>query len=154
MGRVPQDPSRLTGHRKHTPFRLVKSRPAPQPKLPGAASRWPEQTRVWWRIWGADPLAADFTDIDWNELLLAATLHAMVWNDKTPATLKMKAYAELRQRVAKFGATPSDRQHLRITFATADIEEGRAEAAQERKGARSRRGPHVAAVPDEAAEAD
>jgi hypothetical protein len=140
----------LTGHRKHQPFRLVQSKPAPQPKLPGAVSRWPAETVKWWTMWGASPLAADFTEIDWSELLLAARLHAVVWsNDVAPST-QLSAAAELRQRVAKFGATPADRQRLRIQFAVADIEEDRAEARREAKrgGTRSRRGPHLAPAPD------
>jgi hypothetical protein len=51
-------------------------------------------------MWAASPLSADFTANDWSELLVAAVLHAEVWEGAT------KSAAELRLRVAKFGATP------------------------------------------------
>jgi hypothetical protein len=147
-GRIPQDPAkgRLTGHRKHRDFKLIKVPPAKQPALPKGMV-WPEQTKIWWKMWGDSPLSDDFTANDWSELLDCARLHSTIW---AGAPSKMiPAMAELRQRVAKFGATPLDRQRLRITLATADIEEDRAEARAEQKkktGARARRGPHV--VPD------
>jgi hypothetical protein len=147
-GRIPQDPSRLAGHRKVAAFKLVEGEKAPQPALPKEIV-WPKQTREWWKMWGRSPLSADFTENDWSELLDAAKLHALLWSGSPTAMLK--AAPELRNRVAKFGATPLDRQRLRITLATADLEEGKAEDRQERKraGARSRRGPHLVDDPAE-----
>jgi hypothetical protein len=148
MARLPSDPSRLTGHRKHQAFKLIMGEPAKQPALPKDIV-WPVQTKEWWAMWGRSPLSTDFTENDWSELLICAKLHATVWSGTSSAMLK--AAPEYRQRIAKFGATPLDRQRLRITLATADLEEGKAEDRQERKkaGARQRRGPHL---PDEPAE--
>ena len=98
------------------------------------------------------PLATDYTEIDWHELLITARLHAMIWQAGELDNRKLKAMAEYRLRQAKFGATPMDRQSLRITFATAEKAEDDAAAAKERggrAGARQRRGPHL---PDEPAE--
>jgi hypothetical protein len=75
---------------------------------------WPAQTVAWWRMWDESPLSAEFTANDWSELMDTALIHARLWSGD------IKAAAELRLRVAKFGATPEDRARLRITFAQAD----------------------------------
>jgi hypothetical protein len=67
-----------------------------------------------WRMWQDSPLSADFTSSDWSFLLDTAVLHADFWSGES------RVAGELRQRVAKFGATPEDRARLRITFAAAD----------------------------------
>ncbi|EME14798.1 hypothetical protein G419_25267 [Rhodococcus triatomae BKS 15-14] len=69
---------------------------------------------AWWSMWAESPLAVEFTANDWSELLDTAVLHAALWSGDH------KVAAELRLRVAKFGATPEDRARLRITFAAAD----------------------------------
>ena len=56
-------------------------------------------------------MAASFTADDWSFLLDTALLHRAVWMGD------VKAAAELRLRVAKFGATPEDRLRLRVQFA-------------------------------------
>lgn len=74
---------------------------------------WPAQTKKWWQMWADSPLSDDFTATDWSELLDTARLHAEYWRGN------LRFAAELRQRVAKFGATPEDRVRLRIQFAMA-----------------------------------
>jgi hypothetical protein len=70
-------------------------------------------------MWADSPLSDDFTSTDWSELLDTARLHAAFWfGDNSVA-------AELRLRVAKFGATPEDRVRLRIQFAMAKNAENR-----------------------------
>lgn len=63
---------------------------------------------------GESPLAAEYTETDWAFLMDTAYLHAQYWKGD------IKVAAELRLRVAKFGATPEDRARLRIQFAVAD----------------------------------
>jgi hypothetical protein len=65
-------------------------------------------------MWAESPLSATFGQTDWDFLLDTAILHASYWSGD------MGAAAELRIRVAKFGATPEDRARLRIQFAEAD----------------------------------
>jgi hypothetical protein len=77
------------------------------PDLPDGFS-WPEQTRRWWETWRKSPQAQAMTDTDWDFLLDSALLHAELWNGNGSVA------AELRLRVAKFGATPEDRARLRI----------------------------------------
>lgn len=99
------------------PLRVVETVPAKQPALPRSTpdgEPWPVQTRKWWRMWGASPLTAEFTEPDWSELLDTAVLHARFW------TGDAKVAAELRLRTAKHGATAEDRARLRIQFVHAD----------------------------------
>lgn len=123
-GPAPKSPDRRGGHGKKETLRVIHATPTPQPPLPTFEVEqdgelvefvWPARTQEWWSMWGESPLAAEFTSTDWSELLDTALLHARFW--KTGAT---SVAAELRLRVAKFGATPEDRARLRITFAQAE----------------------------------
>lgn len=79
---------------------------------------WPARTREWWQAWIDSPQAEHFGSSDWQYLLDTALIHARHWSgDKTAA-------AELRLRVAEFGATPSARARLRMVFAEADDADG------------------------------
>jgi hypothetical protein len=127
------------------PLRVLIAEALEQPALPGGVPvsvdgelvelDWPERTRDWWQMWNDSPLSAEFTSTDWSFLLDTAMLHAAFWRGD------IKVAGELRQRVAKFGATPEDRARLRITFAAADEAEekpARQGSARERyKGLRA-----------------
>jgi hypothetical protein len=93
--------------------RTLANDPVAQPPLTEGID-WHPRTREWWAMWGASPLAADFSATDWSELLDTAMLHTAFWSGE------LKHAAELRLRAAKFGATPEDRQRLRIVYADAD----------------------------------
>lgn len=103
---------------------LVAELGTEQPGLPTSRPNgdpWPVQTVEFWRMWQESPLSADFTSSDWSFLLDTAVLHADFWSGES------RVAGELRQRVAKFGATPEDRARLRITFAAADEAEDKPE---------------------------
>ena len=85
-----------------------------QPPLPDDVD-WHERTRDWWAMWGRSPQAETFTATDWSFLLDTALMHHAMWS-KGQWTLA----AEVRLRVAKYGATPEDRARLRMVFADAD----------------------------------
>lgn len=116
-----------------TTLQLIRS---PAPKLPrlrddnGKFLRWHPRTVEWWQTWIDSQLARDFTATDWQFLLDTALLHNAYWCGE------LKLAAELRVRVAKFGATPEDRARLRITFADADERE---EAARRNGGGARKR---------------
>lgn len=76
------------------------------PDLP--EGNWHPRTVAWWQTWRTSPLSRNLTEADWDFLLDTALLHSELWNG-TPSLA-----AELRLRVAKFGATPEDRMRLRI----------------------------------------
>lgn len=142
-GPAPKDPA--TRQRRNADpmaLRVIEAAPMAQPQLPakrivvvdGEARRlaWPTITRQWWQMWADSPLSDDFTSTDWAELMTTALLHAEVH------TGGLKYAAELRLRVAKFGATPEDRARLRIQFAAADEAE---KPKRSSSSARERRGP-------------
>ena len=111
-------------------LRLVRE---PAPKLPplgkdsnGRSQRWHPRTRQWWETWARSELAKDFTATDWSFLLDTALMHHAMWSKQQWALA-----AEVRLRVAKFGATPEDRARLRIQFADADEKD---EKRQQRSG--------------------
>lgn len=106
-------------------MKVIEAAPTSQPELPDfdvpapdtgemGSFAWPARTREWWRMWADSPLSADFTQTDWDFLMDTARIHAAYWLGE------LKLAAELRLRVAKFGATPEDRARLRISFAQAD----------------------------------
>lgn len=109
-------------------LRIITAQPVEQPALPtieqvvvdkfGVPKKkrfnWPTITKRWWKMWGESPLSTEYTETDWAFLMDTAYLHALYWKGD------FKVAAELRLRVAKFGATPEDRARLRIQFAVAD----------------------------------
>ena len=146
-GPAPKDASRRARANKDpiqsTALRLVR---AGAPALPdlgydsdGNKLNWHPRTENWWEIWARSELSRDFTETDWSFLLDTALMHHAMWS-KGQWTLA----AEVRLRVAKYGATPEDRARLRITFADADeAEDNRAD--RRAAGARARRGALKAA---------
>lgn len=130
-GPAPKDPARRARVNKDPiPTRVMVGVVVPQPELPG--DDWPEVTRDWWAMWGESVLSDEFTATDWSELADTAKIHAAFWGGK------LQVAAELRQRVAKFGATPEDRARLRIQFAQADEADAKrppvVESARDRHG--------------------
>lgn len=108
--------------------------------------RWPKATQDWWAMWRDSPQAEHFGSTDWSFLLDTALLHAAVWGQG-----ETKHAAELRLRVAKFGATPEDRARLRMQFADADAADSKREAAPAGASARERRGQIKVLRPEQAA---
>ena len=111
-GRAPKDPSkRARANADPIPATLLREDRCPAPRLP--AGYGPE-VRRWWRTWVASPQAEHFTSTDWQFLLDTLPIVAAFYGGD------LKQAAELRLRVAKFGATPEDRARLRMQFAQAD----------------------------------
>lgn len=83
------------------------------PDLPDEFA-WCSRTRQWWDLWRRSPQAQAFIDTDWDFLLDTAMLHHEFWSGNASVA------AELRLRVAKYGATPEDRARLRMQVAPQD----------------------------------
>ena len=101
------------------------------PDLP-ESFEWPAETARWWETWRHSPQAQTFTDTDWSFLLDTAVMHAEFWMGNRALA------AELRLRVAKFGATPEDRARLRMSVGdpkgkTAPVAKLQTKAATDRK---------------------
>lgn len=113
-GPAPKDPRRRARTNSDPiPTTTIRFEQVGQPSLPDGID-WPERTREWWAMWGDSPQAEHFGSTDWDYLLDTATIHAAFWGGR------LDQAAELRLRVAKFGATPDDRARLRMQFAQAD----------------------------------
>lgn len=114
-GPAPKDPSRRARHEKdpHPTLRLEFQTCTP-PDLPKTYD-WHPQTVAWWKVWQDSPMAELMGPTDWSYLLDTALMHHAMW-EKGAWTLA----AEVRLRVAQFGATPADRMRLRIQWADAD----------------------------------
>lgn len=112
------------------PQTVLTFRPGTQPTLPDTrpgGEPWPPATVRWWHTWGESAQAELMTTTDWSFLLDTAVLHARLWSGESASDA-----AELRLRVAKFGATLEDRARLRIVFATADEADGGQGSAKEK----------------------
>lgn len=89
---------------------------------------WNHKTREWWDAWRRSAIAPMLEETDWEELENTALIHHNIWNNsgKLSVAQMAAALAEIRQRVAKYGATYEDRLKLRIKFADASIKEDKA----------------------------
>lgn len=105
---------RARTNRDPKPATILRFTHATAPDLPEDIE-WHARTRDWWAMWAESPQADTFTATDWSFLLDTALMHHAMWS-KGQWTLA----AEVRLRVAKFGATPEDRAKLRMVFADAD----------------------------------
>lgn len=98
---------------------------------------WHPKTKVWWDAWRASPQAVLFEQTDWEELESTALIHHSIWNNPRASVAQISAgLAEMRQRVAKFGATMEDRLKLRMKFADASVKEQKANPAVQVKNYR------------------
>lgn len=118
---------------------VLRFEPARAPELPdlglddkGEKQEWHARTAAWWSMWARSAQADTFTETDWSFLLDTALMHHAMWA-KGHWTLA----AEVRLRVAKFGATPEDRARLRMVFADADEKDEKRAA---KSSSRERRG--------------
>lgn len=96
------------------PTTRLEFKPCEPPDLPKAID-WHPMTVAWWKVWQESPMAELMGPTDWSYLLDTALMHHAMW-EKGAWTLA----AEVRLRVAQFGATPADRMRLRIQWADAD----------------------------------
>lgn len=113
------------------PTSTIRFELAEQPELPAGVD-WHPRTVAWWAMWRDSPQAEHFMATDWDFLLDTALMHHAMWS-KGQWTLA----AEVRLRVAKFGATPEDRARLRMQFAHADEADSKRPAtssSRERRG--------------------
>ena len=99
-----QDPSKDRSRQQE--FTTLEADGIPRgPELPDMD--WPEQTRRWWHAWRTSAQAQAFTATDWDFLLDTALLHRALWLGDT------RVAGELRLRLARMGATETDRDRLR-----------------------------------------
>ena len=142
-GPAPKDPSRRARRNADPiPQTVLRQEVAKPPALPPELGKHAVVKR-WWETWKASPQAEHFGSTDWLFLLETAYIVRAFHVDGD-----MKVAAELRQRVAKFGATPEDRARLRMQFAQADEADSKRPAP--RTSSKERRGT-LHALPTKAA---
>lgn len=138
-GPSPKDPEkRARRNADPIPPTTIPFIPGEQPSLPqmtkddpdlgSVVVPWHPQTIAWWEMWGRAAQSDTFTESDWSYMLETAFLHHLFWNGDT------KQAPELRQRQAKFGATPEDRARLRMFFADATGKEAKVGHADSSSG--------------------
>lgn len=107
----PRDAARRAGEQTRlTTDKRVRGPQLPKGVLPDAVP-WHEMTAKWWDTWRRSPQAQRMLETDWQFLLETAVLHHKLWADG-----RTDLAAELRLRVAKFGATLEDRLRLKLTI--------------------------------------
>jgi hypothetical protein len=113
-GVAPKDPAQRRRRNKPAAVPvLVADGKVYGPELPDNFE-WPKATLDWWKAWRTTPQARKFAETDWSFLVDTAVLHAEFWlGNRTLA-------AELRLRVAKFGATLEDRARLKFAVGEPD----------------------------------
>lgn len=98
------------------------------PVLP-RGRKWCVETKAWWHSWRKSPQSMLMTETDWEEMLVTALLHNMMWAQSDPdytdsgrpkngAVSATQLASEIRQRVGKMGATYEDRKKLRMAVET------------------------------------
>lgn len=137
-GSAPKDPSAV--RRRNTPaaLTLISSDDVVRGQALPEDLDWPDATLEWWETWRKSPQASTFTDTDWSFLLDTALLHMAFWDGDAGVA------AELRLRVAKFGATPEDRARLRLSITDPSTKPRAVPDGGRKPAARTRRKAEIA----------
>ena len=77
-------------------------------ELPRALPVSTAGAKRFWKTWSSSPQSAEWLETDWTELEITTVLVDQLYQGDT------KLAGEIRQRVAKWGATAEDRARLRM----------------------------------------
>ena len=107
-GRIPKDPSKLSGHHGAAETRqtILPGSPVPAPRLLNRNKLLPA-TRAWWDTWAGSPQGQHFLGTDWQRLSMLSVLVDAFYREPKPSTL-----AEIRLSEAGLGCTLVDRARL------------------------------------------
>ncbi|MFD7552983.1 hypothetical protein ACFV9E_00335 [Streptomyces sp. NPDC059835] len=110
MTRGPAPKDNAVRRNVHPNAQSLPAVPQPGRELPKALGISTGGARRFWKTWSSAPQTAAWTETDWAELELTTKLvDGLYLGD-------LKLAGEIRQRVAKWGATVEDRARLRMTF--------------------------------------
>lgn len=91
------------------------------PELPEGI-KWHPRTVEWYEGWRKSPQASVMVASDWESMIETAVIHTKFWraaeNFTTSPAQLTNLSAELRRRMAQFGATYEDRLRLRMNIKT------------------------------------
>ncbi|MFI2909450.1 hypothetical protein ACG2OD_14535 [Streptomyces sp. PDY-4] len=114
MTRGPAPKENAQRRNVHQHAQALPAEPQPGRELPKALGITTGGARRFWKTWSHAPQTAAWTETDWAELELTTKLvDGLFLGD-------LKLAGEIRQRVAKWGATVEDRARLRMTFEKTD----------------------------------
>ncbi|MFE6226887.1 hypothetical protein [Streptomyces sp. NPDC057854] len=110
MTRGPAPKENAQRRNAHPSAQTLPAAAQPGRELPKALGVTTGGARRFWKTWSTAPQTAAWTETDWAELELTTKLvDGLFLGD-------LKLAGEIRQRVAKWGATVEDRARLRMTF--------------------------------------
>jgi hypothetical protein len=110
MTRGPAPKGNAQRRNVHPNAQTLPAEPQPGRELPKGLGITTPGAKRFWRTWSTAPQTAAWTETDWAELELTTKLvDGLFLGD-------LKLAGEIRQRVAKWGATVEDRARLRMTF--------------------------------------
>ena len=105
MGRHPKPPELRRRRNKAATASTLSTEAVQAPALPNGISC--QETRRWWEVIWASPMAAQWLDSDAEPLLRLALLVDQFWQVPTK-----ELAAEIAKHEARFGLTPLDRMRL------------------------------------------
>ncbi|WP_055523434.1 hypothetical protein [Streptomyces graminilatus] len=122
MTRGPRPKDNAVRRNKHEHAQQLSSTATEGRALPAGLGIKSAGARRFWKTWATSPQAGKWAETDWAELEITTKLvDALFQGD-------LKLAGEIRQRVAKWGATTEDRARLRMSF---DDNQGQDETAGE-----------------------
>ncbi|NEB42533.1 hypothetical protein [Streptomyces sp. SID14515] len=110
MTRGPKPKDNAVRRNKHEHAQTLSSSTTEGRALPPGLGIKTAGARRFWRTWATSPQAGSWAETDWAELEITVKLvDALYAGD-------VKLAGEIRQRVAKWGATTEDRSRLRMSI--------------------------------------
>ncbi|MFJ4093453.1 hypothetical protein ACIPYS_17885 [Kitasatospora sp. NPDC089913] len=110
MTRGPRPKENAVRRNKHAHAQELAADAQPGRELPRGLGITTSGARRFWRTWATSPQSARWAETDWAELEITTKLVDALYQGD------LKLAGEIRQRVAKWGATTEDRARLRISI--------------------------------------
>jgi hypothetical protein len=121
--RGPKPKENAVRRNKHEHTQTLSSSTTEGRALPPGLGVKTAGAKRFWRTWATSPQAAKWAETDWAELEITVKLVDSFYAGDT------KLAGEIRQRVAKWGATVEDRARLRMSIEDQDQGDEHEEAA-------------------------
>ncbi|MEV5677467.1 hypothetical protein [Streptomyces sp. NPDC052179] len=110
MTRGPKPKDNAVRRNKHEHAQTLSSSTTEGRALPPGLGIKTAGARRFWRTWATSPQAGRWAETDWAELEITVKLVDAFYQGE------VKLAGEIRQRVAKWGATTEDRARLRMSL--------------------------------------
>ncbi|MFJ7329040.1 hypothetical protein ACIQVN_22710 [Streptomyces cyaneofuscatus] len=110
MTRGPKPKDNAVRRNKHEHAQTLSSSTTEGRALPPGLGIKTAGARRFWRTWATSPQAGNWAETDWAELEITVKLVDAFYGGD------VKLAGEIRQRVAKWGATTEDRSRLRMSI--------------------------------------